>query len=194
MKCLTCHHCLFTGDFLGHACLDGGLLHVHQQEGLWVLQSLKEQVSCSQSQNQGKGVCCCGGLFRLLRAFPLCPCSVHPHPNRQHGQSLPCAKRSVRGEGNDPVALCHQRVPGPAYLRVSLQGVQEKTDGGNLPQSLPQRGRGVSHGNIHSAGDVTDSPKSQAVRSRVIAAVMIAENAFDRLMCCPNELHSWFVK
>lgn len=150
MRCLTFQHCLVTGDFLGHACIDGVLLHVHQQEGLRVLQSLEEQVSCSQPQNQGEGVCRRGGLFHLLRAFSLCPCSVHSHANRQHGQSLPCAKCSVRGKGNDPVALRHQRVPGPAYLRVSLQGVQEKTDGRNLPQSLPQRGCGVSHGNIHS--------------------------------------------
>jgi len=26
--------CIFAGDFLGHSGPDGGLLHIHQQEGL----------------------------------------------------------------------------------------------------------------------------------------------------------------
>lgn len=112
--------CLLPGGFLGHAGIDGGLLHVHQQEGLWVIQSLKVQVSSSQSQNQGKGVCGGGGFLHLLCPLSLCPCPLHSHPNGQHGESLQGTAGSLHCKGNHPVAVGHQCVFRPAYLCVPV--------------------------------------------------------------------------
>lgn len=162
--CLTRGCCLFAGGILGNSWRHGGLLLVHQQEGLRVLQSIEEQIESSQPQDQGEGLCRGRRLLRLLRPVPLRPGPVHPHPDGRHDQPLQCTERFLHRQGNHPVALGHQRVLGPAHLRFPLQGFQEKTDGRHLPLAASPGHHGVSH--LHSDGDVTDCPKSQTVKFR----------------------------
>lgn len=107
LLCLTCCWCVLAGNFLGHTGLDGGLLHIYQQKGLWVIQSLTEQISGSHSQNQSEGFRGGGSVFHLLRPISLCPRSLHFDPNRWHGESLPCTEHALHCQGNHPVAIGH---------------------------------------------------------------------------------------
>lgn len=122
-----------AGGFLGHPGSDAGLLHLHQQEGLWIIQSIKEQISGCESQNQGKGLCGGGGVLHLLCPLPLHTRPIHSDTDWQHGEWLLGTERSLYCKGNNPVAVSHQCVSGSTDIRVPVQRLSSKTDGHTLP-------------------------------------------------------------
>ncbi|CDQ94967.1 unnamed protein product [Oncorhynchus mykiss] len=97
------------------------------------------------------------GVFFVVSPFSFRQGALHSHPDPKHRQPLSGAKRTLRCQGDHSLAVCHKRVSGPADLCVPVQGVPEKIDCHTQPQAPPPGRFGVAHGNLHSAGDVSDS-------------------------------------
>lgn len=148
----------FAGRFLGNIGFDVSVLYFDQQKGLWVIQSLKEQMSGSPPQHQSQGVHRGGSVFCMLCPLSLHPGTLHPDANRQHGGSLPGTERYLPRQKGHAVAFGHKRESGSSHLCVPVRYVQETTGGRAVPQVLPQWWHRDSHGNVLSDGDVADGP------------------------------------